>query len=312
MGYKRAGFHVIGNVEIDPRVNAVYAANNRPQYNFCMDLREFNALPDLPPELFKLDILDGSPPCSAFSTAGERESAWGKMKKFREGQKEQTLDDLFFTFLDTAERLKPKIIVAENVTGLLKGNAKGYVNEIIKRFHAAGYEVQLFKLNAATMDVPQARERVFFIANNQRYPKLRLDFHGAPIPFGQVRAEHGKPLTGKAIKTKERLKRLLPSDTCISDILERTEGRKSSFNTKIAHDFRVFETLVSNSYYIRACDLCWTCDSDHIAVSTFPQDYDFGNQSAKYICGMSVPPNMMANIAARIWEQWLAPRTIAE
>lgn len=82
------------------------------------------ALKDYPKELYNLDILDGSPPCSTFSLAGEREKNWGKSKKFREGQAYQVLDDLFFEFIKLAEKLKPKIIVAENVKGILMGNAK--------------------------------------------------------------------------------------------------------------------------------------------------------------------------------------------
>ena len=99
MGYKRAGFDVIGNVEIDPKINAMYVKNHQPKFNYCMDLRDFNKLKELPEELFSLDILDGSPPCSTFSMAGLRERAWNKEKVFREGQKRQRLDDLFFVFL---------------------------------------------------------------------------------------------------------------------------------------------------------------------------------------------------------------------
>ena len=188
MGYKRAGFHVIGNVEIDPKINAMYVQNHHPKYNFNMDLRKFNELTDIPEELYHLDILDGSPPCTVFSTAGKREDGWGVKKKFREGQAAQTLDDLFFVFLDTVEKLKPKVVCAENVPGLLTGNAKGYVNQILKRFKELGYDVQIFKLNAARMDCPTARHRVFFIANRMGYPKLKLDFHYDAIPFMEVRA----------------------------------------------------------------------------------------------------------------------------
>ena len=135
LGYKRAGFEVIGNVEIDKSANAAYVKNLQPKYNFCMDLRDFNELENLPPELYELDILDGSPPCTTFSVLGKREANWGKAKKFREGQKLQTLDDLFFVFLDTVKKLRPKIVVAENVKGLIQGNAKGYVNLILKGFY---------------------------------------------------------------------------------------------------------------------------------------------------------------------------------
>lgn len=115
MGYKRAGFDVIGNNEIDPKINRLYVENNHPKYNYCEDLRAFNRRDDLPDELYHLDILDGSPPCTSFSTAGIREKGWGKAKKFREGQVRQTLDDLFFVFLDTVEKLNPKVVIAENV-----------------------------------------------------------------------------------------------------------------------------------------------------------------------------------------------------
>lgn len=89
MGYKRAGFQVLGNVEIAPKMNNVYKANHHPKYNFCMDIRDFNKLEEVPNELMHLDILDGSPPCSTFSLAGSREDAWGKEKVFREGQEKQ-------------------------------------------------------------------------------------------------------------------------------------------------------------------------------------------------------------------------------
>lgn len=64
---------------------------------------------ELPPELFDLDILDGSPPCSVFSMAGDREDKWGGVHAFREGQAVQRLDDLFFDFLDVAEKLRPRL-----------------------------------------------------------------------------------------------------------------------------------------------------------------------------------------------------------
>lgn len=190
MGYKRAGFEVIGNVEIDKKINEVYKKNLRPKYNFCMDLRDLNKIENLPAELYHLDILDGSPPCTTFSKAGQREKNWGKLKKFHEGQSKQRLDDLFFVWLESVKKLRPKIAIAENITGLIEGNAKGYVNEIIKGFKAIGYDVQIFRLNAAFMDVPQLRERIFFIANNQGYEPLKLNFNGRLINFGEVMANH--------------------------------------------------------------------------------------------------------------------------
>ena len=91
MGYKLSGYDVIGCNEIDHRMMDTYCQNNNPKFTFLEPIQTFKERTDLPPELFNLDILDGSPPCSTFSMAGSREDAWGKMKKFREGQAEQLL-----------------------------------------------------------------------------------------------------------------------------------------------------------------------------------------------------------------------------
>lgn len=306
MGYKRAGFEVLGNVEMDPRINAMYVANHHPKYNYLMDLRDFNRIPDgeLPEELFRLDVLDGSPPCSTFSMAGLRKKAWGKRKAFREGQAEQVLDDLFFVFLGTVGKLRPKAVIAENVKGLASGNAKGYVNLILKGFKELGYGVQIFLLNAAYMDVPQARERVFFIANRMGYPKLRLDFHGRPITFGEVRSEKGVPISPKHVDYA-LLQHALPSDRNLKDVNRRINGKNSLFNHTIVRDRSIANTLTTQSRFIRAYDKMYFSNEDFRNVSTFPQDYDFCNQKAQYACGMSVPPNMMANLAEEVWRQWL-------
>ena len=65
MGYKLAGFEVLGGVEIDPEMSKIYVKNHNPKYEYLMGVQDFKNIPDkdLPPELFDLDILDGSPPC---------------------------------------------------------------------------------------------------------------------------------------------------------------------------------------------------------------------------------------------------------
>jgi len=187
LGYKLAGFDVIGCNEIDPKMMNVYKTNNNPKYSFLESIVDFKNRDDLPNELYNLDILDGSPPCSSFSMMGNRSKDWGKAKKFAEGQVEQVLDTLFFDFIDLAEKLQPKIVVAENVKGILFGKAEQYVHRIYKAFDSAGYFCQHFVLDASKMGVPQKRERVFFICLRKdlaagknspfkRIPKLKLNF----------------------------------------------------------------------------------------------------------------------------------------
>ena len=164
MGYKLAGFDVLGCNEIDPKMMEVYIANHDPKYSFLESIQTFKLRDDLPDELYNLDILDGSPPCSSFSMAGNREADWGKEKKFREGQADQVLDTLFFDFIDLGAKLQPKVIIAENVKGLLLGDAKAYVKRIMQAFDDAGYAADYKLLDASRMGVPQRRERVFFYA----------------------------------------------------------------------------------------------------------------------------------------------------
>ena len=308
MGYKKAGFKVLGNVEIDPRMNRMYVKNHHPLYSFNMDLREFNKKPDseLPPELFDLDILDGSPPCTTFSMVGLREAVWGRPKKFAEGQKVQVLDDLFFTFLETVAKLSPRVVVAENVVGIVRGRAKGYCNQIIKTFRSLGYDVQMFRLNGAYMDVPQTRERIFFIANREHFPKLRLEFHNQVIPFGAVRSEKGVEWAkGEGMMVK-KLKYLKPGDTDMGSINIRLVGHDTGFANNIIWDDRVAPTQTASGTHIRACDKLLLSPVDNRNMATFPQDYDFCGNDVHYVCGMSVPPNMMAHVASEIWRQWLS------
>ncbi|WP_426552001.1 DNA cytosine methyltransferase [Bacillus pumilus] len=307
MGYKLAGFELLGNCEIDPQMMKIYKKNHKPKYPYLMDIREFNQIPlsDLPEELKNLDVFDGSPPCSVFSTAGKRDKDWGREKAFREGQAVQKLDDLFFHYLDAVERLMPKIFVAENVSGMIKGKAKGYVKLVIEQAKEIGYDVQLFLLNAATMGVPQRRERVFFIGRRKdlNLPPLKLVFNEPPITYGEFRSGQGSRLN-ESSKTYKRWIKRRPSDSKIGDITKRTEGKERNFNSVLVKNSLVPPTLASGSVFIRYDEPYYISERDIILMQSFPMDYDFMGVSVQYVCGMSVPPVMMKRIAEQIHLQW--------
>jgi DNA (cytosine-5)-methyltransferase 1 len=109
----------------------------------------------------ELDAMEGSPPCASFSTAGKREKHWGKAKKYSDTV--QRVDDLFFEYVRLLRGLQPKVFVAENVSGLVKGVAKGYFLEILGKLKACGYRVGCRVLDAQWLGVPQARQRTIFI-----------------------------------------------------------------------------------------------------------------------------------------------------
>ena len=245
MGYKLAGYSHLGGVEIDKDVANVYKKNFNPKHFFLEDLREFNQRNDIPNELLELDLLDGSPPCSTFSMAGSREKAWGKKKKFREGQVAQTLDDLVFVYCNTILKLKPKTFILENVKGLITGNAKAYAKRIVKTLQNGGYNVQVFLLNAASMGVPQMRERVFIIGGRKdlNLSKLNLNFNEKPILFREIEGAPGKPLSKKDWHIWKKRKY---GDSNFSDTLVRIGQKESNWNSKYIYPGRVCNTIASS------------------------------------------------------------------
>lgn len=302
-GYKLAGYDLIGNCEIDNKINAMYVKNHRPKYNFNMDIRDFNNIKKLPDELYNLDILDGSPPCSTFSMAGIREKAWGKEKHFREGQKKQVLDDLFFEFLKTVDKLRPKVVVAENVDGMTRGKARYYITMVIKEFKKLGYDVQIFRLNSMFMNVPQNRVRIFFVANRMKYKQLKIYPNEKPIFYREIASKNANTINTKTQGYKLMKYHMIHSDRNIGDINERIKGKPSNFNTPIFRFDKVCPTITANAEAYRE-DICYVPDRDIVSASTFPQDYDFNGNNVKYVCGMSVPPRMMEYIAKEIEKQW--------
>ena len=305
MGYKLAGCDVIGCCEIDPKMNDTYIKNHHPKHNFLMDIRDFNKLDNLPEELYNLDILDGSPPCTTFSSVGLREESWGKKKKFREGQAEQTLDDLSFIFNETVAKLRPKVVIMENVEGLTLGAAWSYVQKIYKQLHDIGYQVKHWLCKGENMGVPQTRHRVIFIAvrNDIDYDfdDLDMSFNYEPIKYAEIKEGKGKAVT-KGTQYHTCLHIANKSDKSIGDVLGRIGKKITCFSDKIVWEDDVMPTIVANTNVFRGTDKTRISSSDIIHSQTFPEDYDFCGFKVGYICGMSVPPIMIKRIVTRLIE----------
>ena len=294
MGYKRAGCEIIAANDIDPEMAWHYKRNLKPPLYYLCPIRDL-LTSDLPPELFALDILDGSPPCSTFSMAGSREKAWGKDKHFREGQAKQVLSDLFFDYLDLVERLKPRVAIAENVKGMILGNAKGYTKMVMARFREIGYRPQLFLLNAADCGVPQRRERVFFVAirDDIKAPPLKLAPKHRWISAGEAIGDLRSDLLKWQMVTASNQRHTLagrlkpwpfsqPSPTLTSGSSKELIDAQKKFG-----DFTF---------------------ADYKRLGSFPDDYHAKTDKiGKYMIGMSVPPKMTEQVARAVIDQWLQP-----
>ena len=310
MGYKLAGCEVLGCCEIDPKMNEVYVKNHHPKYNFLMDIREFNKIPneEIPEELFHLDILDGSPPCTTFSMAGEREDSWGKKKKFREGQAEQTLDDLSFVFIETVAKLKPRCVIMENVEGLLLGEAWSYVQEIYRQFKEIGYQVKHWLCKGENMGIPQKRHRVFFVALRSdvmyNLEDIDMSFNYEPVTYEDIKSGTMKPL-GEGTDYRNLTLAALPTDKCIADVNLRLYNKNSGFQSIFVDSNSILPTLRAKPDIIDRKAVSYVSKETLIHAQTFPEDYDFGRDAithVQYILGMSVPPIMIKRIVQRLME----------
>lgn len=164
LGYKMAGFKVLWASEFIPAAQEVYRANHKNTIIDTRDIRKVtpgDILDAIGLKAGDLDLLDGSPPCASFSTAGKREAGWGKVKNYSDTK--QRVDDLFFEYARIVKGVQPKVFVAENVSGLVRGTAKGYFKMILSELKACGYTVSARLLDAQWLGVPQMRQRVIFI-----------------------------------------------------------------------------------------------------------------------------------------------------
>lgn len=315
MGYKRAGCTIVAANDIDPEMAWHYKRNLNPPLYFLCPIGDL-LTKDLPPELYDLDILDGSPPCSTFSMAGSREKSWGKDKHFREGQAKQVLSDLFFDYLDLVGKLRPKVAIAENVKGMLIGNAKGYTKMVMARFKELGYRPQLFLLNGADCGVPQRRERVFFVA-------IRDDIEAPPLKLAPKHRwiSAGEATADLQVLTKDEAEDVRPTPEALefwaktgqgesfAKAKERSTGKANGFGRVRIAENKPSATITSNSgdfYHWTKCRKLTLRETKRLG--SFPDDYHAkSDKIGKYMIGMSVPPKMTEQVARAVIDQWLQP-----
>lgn len=164
LGYKMAGYTEL--LAVDFNENACKTL----QKNFdctiiCDDITKYNGKTLMKICGIKegeLDILDGSPPCQGFSMAKGKRNV------------DDPRNTLYMSYVALLKELQPKVFVMENVAGMIKGNMRGYFNQILIDLQDCGYVVKCKKLNAQFYEVPQSRERLFFIG-------VRKDLKKEPV-----------------------------------------------------------------------------------------------------------------------------------
>jgi len=173
-GYRLAGGKILAVNEFVPEAQNTYRENYPDTTIVPGDIKELTGtylMEQAGVKVGELDLLDGSPPCSAFSMAGSvshgegrtHADAFGKKKQYSDIKGVENVEDLFFEFLRVAKDIKPKVIIGENVEGLTMGEAKEYFHKIQNTFEDIGYLIVANVLDSSYFGVPQSRKRCFFI-----------------------------------------------------------------------------------------------------------------------------------------------------
>ena len=140
----------------------------------------------------------------------------------------------------------------------------------------------------------------------EQEPYINLDFNEPMIPFGEIADYSGRKIESPILRMVWDNRK--EGDLDFGDVNTRVRGKDTSFGKKFIYNEKVCPTLLGKEdclisfeqpRYLGRSEIC--------CISSFPQDYDFLKQKPHYVCGMSVPPIMMAQISSRIYEQWLIP-----
>ena len=174
IGFHKAGFESIACVEIEEAycqttkkniANGSLFSPSTVVYN--EDVRLFDATKYIDKGI---DCIIGGPPCQSFSAAGRRSGGVAGTNDDR-GQ-------LFKTYCEILDTIKPKVFVFENVYGLTGANAGEALKDIVAEFSKHGYELNYRVLDAADYGVPQHRERLIMVGYKSGSFSFPMPTHG--------------------------------------------------------------------------------------------------------------------------------------
>lgn len=291
-GYEQAGCEVAAAVEWDPHAALCYRANHPRTVLFEGDIATVTGEKILNAtglDVGDLDILDGSPPCQGFSTAGRR-----------------VLDDprnaLFQQHMRLVRELRPRHVVIENVSGMIKGKMKAVAGEVVASLKAEGYAVAAGLMEAQYFGVSQYRPRVFFIGSRTGQPTLpRPTSRPIPCRVALADVEPDEVIHGWNPGSRLMATYLRPGESG-SDVLRRLGRKDGWYGCSMLHPDRPSPTMMKS---MSGKGELFHWDRRHISIrealvlTGFPAEYilpgKFKDRWARV--GNSVAPPMSREIA---------------
>lgn len=303
LGYSMAGFREPLAVEWDDNAVETFKLNfpGVPVYHgdiAKLSVDECLRIANIAPG--NLDVLDGSPPCQGFSTAGKRDFSDDRNQLFRE-------------YVRLLRGLRPKVFVMENVSGMVKGVMKIIFVEILRELKASGYQVSARLLNAMYFGVPQSRQRMIFVGVRDdlgiapSHPNAETE----PVTFRN--AVVGLPQTQQIKESMHVWQNIKETSKTYRALLQTQEGETLvgfSIAKRLSFD-KVAGTLQTggevpgcpgSSWFAHPVEHRGISIREGARIASFPDSFNFGNdyrESARRL-GNSVAPLMMCSIARHI------------
>ena len=165
LGFEKAGFNIPVANEFDPTIYETFKINHPKTHLIEGDIRQITKEDIVPYISGEVVGIIGGPPCQSWSEAGSLKGI------------EDARGQLFFDYIRILQAFRPKFFLAENVSGMLANRHSTAVQNILKLFDDAGYDVSLTIVNAKDYGVAEERKRVFYIGFRKdlkikfRFPK---------------------------------------------------------------------------------------------------------------------------------------------
>ena len=311
-GYRMAGGKVLLVNEFVEEARKTYSANWKTTKILPDDVRKITGkqiLDEIGLKPLELDIFDGSPPCSAFSTSGKRDKGWGdKVKKYSDVS-QSNVEDLFFEYIRILDELKPKCFIAENVAGLTVGAAKGYLNEILRLLRACHYHVEARVLDAKWLGVPQTRNRLIIVGIHESLYKPEMQGKLHPKPINKI-VTLGEAFEGLCFTEADRIETDISrfSTYALLKTVKPGNAHEKRFSLQKGNNLGVSQCITASSSCLSAyAPRHWDNRAYTVAetkrIMSIPDDYILTGDYSKQVerLGRMVPPLMMKAVAENLY-----------
>ena len=156
-GLVEAGFRVVAANEYDPVFGETYQQNHSDTEVVVGDILDSAVRSRILRVSKGVDLVAGGPPCQGFSTVGSK-------------REHDPRNRLFYSFVEIVERLQPRAVLFENVSGFRRMYGGRAYHALVESLHTLGYATHHQILNALNYGVPQSRDRAFVIGFRDSAP----------------------------------------------------------------------------------------------------------------------------------------------